>query len=70
MNEKVLKRLQKFVMESCHHAKFLLHNLGEVSHGKLTASQWYTLFVFIILLVVCEQFVEDVGSLKIKSNHD
>ncbi|EFP83807.2 uncharacterized protein PGTG_09520 [Puccinia graminis f. sp. tritici CRL 75-36-700-3] len=43
-------------------------NLGEASHGKLTASQWHALYVFIIPLVICEIYITDVGSIDLRSN--
>ncbi|OAV92204.1 hypothetical protein PTTG_27698 [Puccinia triticina 1-1 BBBD Race 1] len=46
----------------------LPHNLGDVKHGKLSASQWHALFVFIVPLVLCEMYVDEVGTLDVRSN--
>ncbi|MBW0492141.1 hypothetical protein O181_031856 [Austropuccinia psidii MF-1] len=43
-------------------------NLGESKHGKLSAAQWHTLFVYIIPLVIFELYVDQVGHLDIHSN--
>jgi hypothetical protein len=46
----------------------LPQNLGEAKHGKLSASQWHALFVFIVPLVLCEMYVDEVGKLDLNSN--
>jgi hypothetical protein len=43
-------------------------NLGETTHGKLSASQWHALYVFIIPLVICEIYIADVGAIDVRSN--
>lgn len=43
-------------------------NLGESKHGSLRAAQWYSLFAFIIPLVILEVYVDDVKSLDPQSN--
>ncbi|EFP86331.2 uncharacterized protein PGTG_12287 [Puccinia graminis f. sp. tritici CRL 75-36-700-3] len=46
----------------------LPHNLGEASHGKLSASQWHALYVFVIPLVICELYIDEVGAIDLHSN--
>lgn len=46
----------------------LPQNLGESKHGSLKASQWYSLFAFVIPLVILELYVDDVGKLEPESN--
>lgn len=43
-------------------------NLGNAKHGKLKASQWHALFVFIIPLVLCEMYVDESAHLNMSSN--
>jgi hypothetical protein len=43
-------------------------NLGEEKHGQLSAAQWYSLFVYIIPLLIFNLFVEDPGNLPKDSN--
>lgn len=43
-------------------------NLGEAKHGSLRAAQWYSLFAFIIPLVIMELYVDDVEKLDPKTN--
>ncbi|POV94441.1 hypothetical protein PSHT_16221 [Puccinia striiformis] len=46
----------------------LPHNLGEPKHGKLSASQWHALFVFIIPIVLLDIYLDNVGKIDLKSN--
>ncbi|KNF05827.1 hypothetical protein PSTG_01224 [Puccinia striiformis f. sp. tritici PST-78] len=46
----------------------LPHNLGEPKHGKLSASQWHALFVFIIPIVLLDMYLDNVGKIDLKSN--
>ncbi|KNZ49274.1 hypothetical protein VP01_510g11 [Puccinia sorghi] len=46
----------------------LPHNLGEASHGKLSASQWHALFVFIIPIVIPQMYVDQPGKVEVNSN--
>lgn len=39
-------------------------NLGESKHGSLRAAQWYSLFAFIIPLLILELYVDDVDKLN------
>ncbi|KAG0151926.1 hypothetical protein CROQUDRAFT_693881 [Cronartium quercuum f. sp. fusiforme G11] len=43
-------------------------NLGESKHGSLREAQWYSLFAFIIPLVILEIYVNDVEKLDPQSN--
>ncbi|KNZ61771.1 hypothetical protein VP01_135g7 [Puccinia sorghi] len=43
-------------------------NLGEEQHGRLTASQWYTLFAYVVPLVIFDMFIENVGRIELESN--
>ncbi|EGG03721.1 uncharacterized protein MELLADRAFT_117259 [Melampsora larici-populina 98AG31] len=43
-------------------------NLGESKHGKLKASQWHSLFAFIIPLIVLQIYVLDVEDILVDSN--
>ncbi|KAG0139957.1 hypothetical protein CROQUDRAFT_693264 [Cronartium quercuum f. sp. fusiforme G11] len=43
-------------------------NLGELKHGSLRAAQWYSLFAFIIPLVILEIYVNDVEKLDPQFN--
>lgn len=43
-------------------------NLGELKHGSLKVLQWYSLFVFVIPLVILELYVDDVEKLVEESN--
>ncbi|KNZ51049.1 hypothetical protein VP01_4110g2, partial [Puccinia sorghi] len=42
-------------------------NLGEAAHGKLSASQWHSLFVFIIPLVICKMYIPNVANVDLSS---
>ncbi|POW15100.1 hypothetical protein PSTT_02351 [Puccinia striiformis] len=46
----------------------LPHNLREPKHGKLSASQWHALFVFIIPIVLLDMYLDNVGKIDLKSN--
>ncbi|KAG0139791.1 hypothetical protein CROQUDRAFT_54218 [Cronartium quercuum f. sp. fusiforme G11] len=43
-------------------------NLGELNHGTLKASQWHSLFAYIIPLIVLELYVSNVDQLQRESN--
>ncbi|KNZ62462.1 hypothetical protein VP01_1267g3 [Puccinia sorghi] len=43
-------------------------NLGEGKHGKLSASQWHTLSFFIVPIVLCEMYLDEVGHVSVSSN--
>ncbi|KAA1123860.1 hypothetical protein PGTUg99_050062 [Puccinia graminis f. sp. tritici] len=38
-------------------------NLGEESHGRLKASQWFTLFSYIIPLVIFDLYITEIGNI-------
>jgi hypothetical protein len=42
--------------------------LGKAKCGKLKASQWYVLFVYVIPLIVADIFVTDIDKINAKSN--
>ncbi|KAH9471668.1 hypothetical protein Pst134EA_033299 [Puccinia striiformis f. sp. tritici] len=46
----------------------LPENLGEERHGKLKAAQWYSLFAFIIPLVISDLYLDNIRHIDIKSN--
>ncbi|KNZ51125.1 hypothetical protein VP01_4082g1 [Puccinia sorghi] len=46
----------------------LPENLGQAKHSKLGASQWHMLFFFIVPLVLCEMYVDEVGHINVSSN--
>jgi hypothetical protein len=43
-------------------------NLGEEKHGRLSAAQWYSLFVYIIPLAIFDLFVQEPVNLHKESN--
>ncbi|KNZ58948.1 hypothetical protein VP01_1828g6 [Puccinia sorghi] len=43
-------------------------NLGEERHGKLKAAQWYSLFAYIIPLVIFDLYLEDIENINTQSN--
>ncbi|KNZ53003.1 hypothetical protein VP01_3373g1 [Puccinia sorghi] len=42
-------------------------NLGEERHGKLKAAQWYSLFAYIILLVIWDLYLENIENINTQS---
>jgi hypothetical protein len=43
-------------------------NLGKERHGKLKAAQWYTLFGYIIPLVILDLYLDDIRNIDTESN--
>ncbi|KAH9469452.1 hypothetical protein MJO29_003640 [Puccinia striiformis f. sp. tritici] len=43
-------------------------NLGEEKHGRLSAAQWYSLFAYVVPLVISNLFIDEPGNLPKASN--
>lgn len=43
-------------------------NLGEERHGRLKAAQWYTLFAYVVPLVILDLYVDTVSNIDVNSN--
>ncbi|KNZ58459.1 hypothetical protein VP01_1927g1 [Puccinia sorghi] len=65
------------VQRFCEHMKYVFlppgvphlpSNLGEAKHGKLSASQWLALWVFISPLVILEMYINQVRKIDVHSN--
>jgi hypothetical protein len=50
-----------------HGIERLPSNLGEECHGRLKASKWYTLFLYVVPLIILDLYVIEVGNIAPQS---